>query len=148
MEKNARQNAIIKLIENNEIDTQDQLTELLNREGFNVSQATVSRDIKKLDLIKVDGIGKKFKYAKPIVYVTEIPDGLKNMIKHMLVSVESANNLVVVKTHSGTANAMAAAIDGMHFKNVLGTIAGDDTILVIVKSSSDAAAVVNAVKKI
>lgn len=148
MAKKDRLSAIIDLIGRFEIDTQEELTDKLNGEGFDVSQATVSRDINELNLIKTEGITKKTKYAKPVIFTTEIPENIKNMIKQMLVSVDFSNNLVVVKTRSGMANAMAAAIDGMHFKHVLGTLAGDDTLLIIVKNANDAVIVVKAIKNL
>lgn len=146
MTKKQRLNEILSLIEKNEIDTQEELTSYLNSLGYNVSQATVSRDINELNLIKTSGIEKKYKYAKPNVRGDEIPDKIISLYKHVVVSVSYANNLIVVKTLGGNAGSAGMAIDAMHFPEILGTIAGDDTLLVVTKTNADAETIVKSLK--
>ena len=138
MIKKSRRDAIIDLINNNDISTQDELTERLISLGFEVSQATISRDIKELNLIKVEGKNKKYKYAKIDLSKHEISPQLINLFKQITTSIESANNLIVVKTISGNASAAGMAIDQMKFSQVIGTVAGDDTLLIVTKTSADA----------
>lgn len=138
MSKKKRIDEILSLIEQYEIDTQEELTGKLIERGYVVSQATVSRDINELSLIKINGTIKKFKYSKPLTISTEIPERIINLFKQVLLTITIVNNLIVVKTPSGTANTGAMAIDEMRINNLLGTIAGDDTILLIAKSDKDA----------
>ena len=138
MIKKSRRDAIIELINNNDISTQDELTEKLISMGFEVSQATISRDIKDLNLIKVEGTNKKYKYAKIDVSKHEISPQLINLFKQITTSIDCANNLIVLKTISGNASAAGMAIDQMKFSQIIGTVAGDDTLLIITKTSSDA----------
>ncbi len=135
-----RQAAIIQLINDNEIKTQDELSEMLRAAGFSATQATISRDIKELRLIKVTSHDGSAKYASPDKnnaksYFTR----LKNVFKESVIKIDQAQNLVVLKTITGMANAAAAAMDAMEIDKVVGTIAGDDTILIILKDSNDAA---------
>lgn len=142
MKKKDRLDAILKLIEEEEIDKQEELTERLNAKGFKVSQATVSRDINELSLIKVEGLTKKFKYA---VYRKFQPDKTSKTIslfKQVCLSIVSANNLIVIKTLSGNAGTAGMAIDHMQIPEILGTVAGDDTLLIITKTNFDAEALV------
>ena len=136
MTKKDRLNAIEKLISENEIDTQEELTSRLNELGYNVSQATVSRDIKELNIIKIEGLNTKFKYAKPLSI--DLSTNIVSLFKQVTLSVVSANNLIVIKTLPGNANSAGVAFDQMHFSGVLGTVAGDDTLLVVAKTNSDA----------
>ncbi len=142
MKKKDRLNAILKLIEEEEIDRQEELTEKLNLLGFKVSQATVSRDINELSLIKVEGLTKKFKYA---VYKQFQPDKSSKMVslfKQVCQSIVSANNLIIIKTLIGNAGTAGMAIDQMQIPEILGTIAGDDTLLIVTRTNSDAEALV------
>ncbi len=138
MIKKSRREAIIDLITKNDISTQDELTEKLVAMGFEVSQATISRDIKELNLIKVEGTNKKYKYAKIDVSKHELSPQLINLFKQITTSIDCANNLIVLKTISGNASAAGMAIDQMKFSQIIGTVAGDDTLLIITKTSSDA----------
>ena len=148
MAKKERLNDIIKLINEYEIDTQEELTKRLVDLGYNVSQATVSRDINELSLIKTSGLKKKFKYSVMPIVNSDIPDSLKIMIQNSIVSVLRANNLIVVKTISGNANAIANCFDQINLKNVLGTIAGDDTLLMVSDNDLNAEAIVKSIKGI
>lgn len=138
MTKKQRLLRISELIKEREIDTQEELTEILNSEGFEVSQATISRDIKELNIIKGNGNKKKFRFVQATELIEEVPEKTVNLLKQIVISITSVNNLIVIKSLSGNANAAASVIDKLNFKNILGTIAGDDTVLIISKSEADA----------
>lgn len=138
MTKKERHLLIIKLISEFEIYTQEELTEKLISLGHNVSQSTVSRDINELNLIKVEGDNKKSKYTKVNVSSETLTTQIINLFKQVTLTMACANNLIVIKTLAGNANTAGMAVDQMHFSQVLGTIAGDDTLLVVAKSNSDA----------
>ncbi|MDP4133181.1 MAG: arginine repressor [Bacillota bacterium] len=139
-----RQNAILKLINEKSIQTQEELSRELKEIGFNVTQATVSRDIKELRLVKILGEDGIVKYHNgKNTESSDVGDRLKSILKHSLVSVDSAENDVVIKTLPGVAQAAAAAVDAMHWQEVVGTIAGDDTILIITRNSKGATLVVD-----
>jgi transcriptional regulator of arginine metabolism len=127
---------ILEIIENKPIETQEELAEELKKQGFNVTQATVSRDIKELRLIKVLTENNRYKYALPEVQTNAVSEKLVRMFKESITGFDFSENLIVIKTLSGAANAAAAAIDGLHWKEIVGTIAGDDTILVIARSKA------------
>lgn len=146
MKKN-RLDDILNLINEHEIDTQDELTEKLNVLGYNVSQATVSRDIKQLNLVKAPGVIKKFKYVKSVSDF-KISDKFKNLFKQVTLSISVAKNLVVVKTMSGNASTAGMAVDGMNIKEIMGTIAGDDTLLIVSKSDSEAEIIKNTLRNL
>lgn len=146
MTKKERLAKILEIIDEYEIDTQEELTERLNAVGCNVSQATVSRDINELDIIKGAGRQKKFKYVKIDSYKADIPKKIIDLYKHVTLSISYANNLIVIKTLSGNAGSAGMAIDEMHFPQILGTIAGDDVLLIIAKSNSDAESIVKSLR--
>lgn len=148
MTKKARLKAIVELINANEISTQEELTDKLNERGFNVSQATVSRDINELDLIKVAGKEKKSVYRKADNFDEEIPQRIRELFKQIKISIACANNLVVVKTLNGNGSSAGMTIDQMHIPQILGTIAGDDTLLIVTKSNADAEIVVKVLRSI
>lgn len=141
MMKKGRHEAIIELIRNNEIENQSELAYKLSELGFDVTQATVSRDIQKLNLIKVKSKGK-FKYA-----VVENADNFSEkyvrIIRETIKSIEVAKNLVIVKTQSGMAMATAAALDGLKLDEIVGSLAGDDAIFVATKSDDNAMILMN-----
>ena len=129
--KTGRHNTILEIIANENIDTQEMLTERLRERGYSVTQATVSRDIKEMGLVKVSGKDKKYRYQKPM---TEESDDVNALLKHFgsaVLSVTPAMNGIVVRTLSGNANAVGVIVDGRKIEGVIGTIAGDDTLLVI-----------------
>lgn len=148
MAKKDRQKAVLEVIENFEIDTQEELTEKLNKMGLKVSQATVSRDINELNLIKVPGKEKKTKYSVSKPVNTKISQKIIDLFKQVSLSCVAVNNLIVLKTLSGNAGTAGMAIDEMHFPQVLGTIAGDDTLLIITKSNSDAETVIRNIRSV
>lgn len=147
MQKNKRLDLILQIITENEIDTQEELTEILVNKGYNVSQATISRDIKDLGLIKISGIKKKYKYAK-IEQSDEIPQNIIQVLKSFTISIQSANNLVVMKTSVGNAGSAGIAIDKMNLPHVVGSIAGDDTVLIVSKDNATADALVKFLKSL
>ena len=131
--KDNRQRKIIELIDKYDIETQEDLCELLIKEGFNVTQATVSRDIKELNLSKVSTkTGSKYavkghvEYADSSKYLRILKDGF--------VSQDRGENIIIIKTVPGMAMALAAAIDNLGFEEILGTIAGDDTRMCIARN--------------
>ncbi len=125
---------ILEIIENNEIETQEELAEKLRETGFDVTQATVSRDIKELRLIKVMTNSGKYKYAAMNPRENLISDKLLIVFSESFVSCDYANNIVVVKTLPGMAQGAASTIDALNWPDILGTIAGDDTILIVCRS--------------
>lgn len=148
MIKESRHQAIINLINSVDVSTQEELTEKLIEKGFFVSQATISRDIKELNLIKVEGANKKTKYAKIHLQQNKLTPQRISLFKQITLSIEIANNLIVLKTISGNASAAGMAVDEINFPQVLGTVAGDDTLLIITKTSTDAEIVVKGLKSL
>ena len=133
-----RHTAILRIISEQEIETQDDLIAKLKENGFDVTQATVSRDKKQLGLVKTtDGEGK-YRYSAPHPSSSGSDSKFKNILSEAIISSESAENMVVVKTYSGMANAAAAAIDALASDRILGSIAGDDTILIVTKNDETA----------
>ena len=134
-----RQAAILDIISTNEVKTQEELSAYLKERGFNATQATISRDIKELRLIKVASHSGGYQYSTPEQSSTATHmTRLKNIFRECVVKVDRAQNLVVLKTLVGMANAAAAAIDAMKIRDIVGTLAGDDNILVILRTNEDA----------
>lgn len=134
--KNARQQKILELIEQYDIDTQETLIEKLGEEGFVVTQTTVSRDIKQLSLVKgVTGRGT-YKYVSPSVKANIGAPVLNTAITESIVHIEAAENIIVVKTFSGMANAVGVCVDSLHLAGLVGSVAGDDTVLLVAKNSA------------
>ena len=123
-----RQEAMLELVSRFEIETQEELAEKLCQAGFSVTQATVSRDIRELKLTKIQH-GNKQIYA--VLKETELPNNSKyiDILKHSFVSVDMAQNILVIKTASGTAMAVATALDSLHWGEIVGSIAGDETVM-------------------
>lgn len=133
--KSVRHNMILEIIESKDIETQEELAEELKNRGVKVTQATVSRDIKELRLLKVLAENGGYKYATVERAEKGMSDRFIRILAESVVSMESANNLIVIKTLSASANAACEAIDSLKWSDILGTIAGDNTILVIVRSN-------------
>ncbi|NLL63552.1 MAG: arginine repressor [Ruminococcaceae bacterium] len=133
-----RQNAIVELISNETISTQDELIQKLKVKGFKVTQATVSRDIKDLKLIKKIGDSGKSVYSLNMDEDEKLVTKYHTILSGSVISVDYATNISVLKTHSGMANAACASIDAMNWEGVVGTLAGDDTIFVLCRSEQDA----------
>ena len=145
--KTVRQVATLDIIEKQEIETQEELASALNARGIRVTQATVSRDIKELRLLKVLTPSGKYKYATGDQADNNLTDRFIRMLAESLLSVSSANNLIVVKTLSGSANVAAEALDSMHWPEVLGTLAGDNTVLLIIRSNEETITVTSRIRE-
>lgn len=137
MNKGQRHIKIREIITNNDIETQDELVDLLKGLGFNVTQATVSRDIKELHLVKVPMLDGRYKYSLPADQRFNPLQKLKRALMDAFVKVDSAGHMLVMKTLPGNANAIGALIDNLDWDEVLGTICGDDTILLICRTPND-----------
>jgi transcriptional regulator of arginine metabolism len=129
---------IKEIVSQQEIETQEDLVRALEEAGFHVTQATISRDIKELQLIKVIGSNGRYKYAIPATPVAVPEEAIRRKIAEVFVSVARANNLIVLKVLPGNAHSVGAMIDNVDMPDLLGTIAGDDTLLLICRD--DAAA--------
>ncbi len=136
--KSDRHAKILNIIREHPIETQDELLELLGRQGFNVTQATVSRDIKELRLVKTLGGDGKYRYSVSDSSTEDIRTNFAQIFSSSVKSVDCAQNLVVVKTLSGMANAVCAALDSTAKDSVVGTIAGDDTIFIACRTDEKA----------
>ena len=148
MQKKERQRIILDLINEYEVDTQDEITEILNNKGITVTQATISRDINELNLIKVAGKTKKFKYAQIDINGSELSEKIVSLFREIVVSITCVNNLIVVKTLSGNASASGMVVDKMALPQILGSIAGDDTLLIVTKSNLDAEIILKRLKEL
>ncbi len=149
MMKSVRQSAILEIIAKLDIETQEELADELGKMNISVTQATVSRDIKELRLIKVQSSKTGlYKYATSEHGEHGLSDRFIRMFAESVLSVSHANNLIVVKTLSGSANVAAEAIDSMHWQEILGTLAGDNTILLIVRSNGEVQTVVDRINEL
>ncbi len=146
--KSTRQKKLLELIDQNEIGTQEELVSLLNSSGFEVTQATVSRDIRELGLTKVPTTSGNQKYIVMNDLRSDLSDKYIRVLKDGFVSVDVAQNILVIKTVSGMAMAVAAAIDAMDFKEIVGSIAGDDTIMVAVRTSGEAKSLMEKIRSL
>lgn len=142
MVKKRRQEMLLEIIAANEIDTQEELVDKLNSYGYNVTQATVSRDIRELGLNKVAGTVKRFKYAKTI-QKTNDDEKLLGLFKVAVIDVEQAQNIVVIKTMAGNGGVIGLTIDTLKMPEVVGNVAGDDTVLVVTYDNDSAKNVVS-----
>ena len=146
MTKQKRQEKIIELVEQQEIGTQEELAEALNRIGFPVTQATVSRDIRELKLTKISTGSGTQKYVVLQNHESGLSDKYIRVLREGFLSMDNAQNILVVKTVSGMAMAVAAALDAMKFNEIVGSIAGDDTIMIAVRSVEDTYAVMDKIR--
>jgi len=145
--KRKRQEAIVNLINNNSIETQEELLSLLEEQGFNTTQATVSRDIRELNVTKITYDGNKHKYVIGKISDNAGAKSYKHLLGNCILSMDYAENIVVVKTVAGMAMAVAAAIDGLSIDDLVGSIAGDDTIFLAIRHSNLAEKVIGDIKK-
>ena len=136
--KNARQTAILSIIEQYDIETQEELAGKLREKGIVVTQATVSRDIKELRLLKVLSGSGGYKYATADKAEHGLSERFVRMFKDSVLSVSCAGNIVVLKTLSGSANVAGEAIDSMRLPEILGTMAGDNTVFAVVQNEAEA----------
>lgn len=143
MNKGQRHIKIREIITKNEIETQDELVDFLKEAGFNVTQATVSRDIKELHLVKVPLIDGRYKYSLPSDQRFNPLQRLKRALMDSFVSIDGSENLIVMKTLPGNANAIGALIDNLDWDDIIGTICGDDTILIICRYKEKSAEIID-----
>ena len=146
--KTNRHAKIIELINKYHIDTQEELAERLREEGFQVTQATVSRDIRDLKLTKVPTEEGKQKYAVHNTDKTQMSEKYIRVLKDGFVSMDMALNILVIKTVAGMAMAVCAAVDSMEWNEVVGSIAGDDTIMCAIRSVEDTVVIMDKISKI
>ena len=137
--KNERQSKILEIIESEPIDTQEQLQQRLQAQGIACTQATISRDIKQLHLVKEPMGQGRYRYAVSVQRSRlNVADKLRTLFRESIVSVDSAQNIVVVKTMAGLANAAGAALDSMSIPTMVGSLAGDDTAILIMRDGESA----------
>lgn len=146
--KAKRQALIREIVEGQNIQTQEELADALRRHGLNVTQATVSRDIKEMHLLKVLAEDGSYRYATMDKEEQGTSDRLIRMLADSVLELSSANNLIVIRTLSGSAHVAGEAVDSLRWPEVLGTIAGDNTILVIVRSNEEVATVIDRFRSI
>mgnify|MGYP001121058229 CR=1 FL=1 len=132
--KARRHGLILSIIKEKPIETQEELGEALKTQGVEVTQATLSRDIKELGLIKLPTPNGDYRYSLPLDRnFSDLLKRAERIFEHAVLSIDFTENMIIIKTASGTAHAVAAALDDLDWKEVVGTIAGDDSILVIVR---------------
>ena len=136
--KSKRHNRILEIINEKEIETQEELAEELKVSGFEVTQATISRDIKILKLLKVQSMSGKYRYVAPTKEERNLNDKLYSILANSAISVEKVDKFVVVKTLTGAASAAAEAIDSLYSEDIAGTIAGDNTIFILIRTEEKA----------
>jgi len=133
--KNKRHDCILEIIQEMSISTQEELQKELRKRGYEVTQATVSRDIRRLRLVKQQTVDGRNVYAVSTVREDRERDRLLRVLRDSVRSVESAQNILVIKTEAGMAMGSAAAIDGLSISGIIGCIAGDDTIMAVLKTT-------------
>ena len=146
MKKN-RQGRILQLIQEENIETQEELADRLSEEGYVVTQATVSRDIRELKIGKIPSGNGKQKYAVLTHDDAHLADKYIRVLRNGFVSMDNAQNILVIKTVAGMAMAVAAAVDAMKLKEVVGSIAGDDTIMVAIRTTEETQIVMDKIRE-
>ena len=143
-----RHEAIIDLVNNQDINTQEELMENLQKQGFKVTQATVSRDIKELRIFKALGKDGKYRYSTGGRNALDKTSGFESLFASSVEEVDSAENIVVIKTMTGIAQAVCMSLDNIDFENIVGTIAGDDTIFVLCRNLKATEEMLNKFRKL
>ncbi len=146
--KRERHTAIINLINNNSIETQDELLALLKEQGFYTTQATISRDIRELNISKISYNGGRHKYIVGQGKDTGNSKSYKHLLGNCIISMDHAENIIVIKTVAGMAMAVAAAVDGLAIEDIMGCIAGDDTIFLAIKHANLADKIMGDIKNV
>ena len=146
--KSSRQSKILELINKYDIETQEELAEWLMKEGFNVTQATVSRDIRELKLTKVAVDGGRQKYIAIQKTEPGLSEKYTRVLREGFLSMDMAQNILVIKTVSGMAMAVAAALDALQMNSIVGCIAGDDTIMCAIRTAEETVSVMEKLRKI
>ncbi len=145
--KRRRQNRILELIRDNCVETQDDLLNMLSEDGYVVTQATISRDIKDLHLIKVSGTDGRYRYTPSKLDAPDISSKFYSLLSDSVDDVDVGQNIVCIKCYSGMAQAVCASMDTISFDGVIGTLAGEDTIFVLCRTDVQAAALRNELLK-
>ncbi|HHV74292.1 MULTISPECIES: arginine repressor [unclassified Thermoanaerobacterium] len=149
MTKLDRHNKILKIIKEKDIENQEELVNELQKEGFIVTQATISRDIKELKLVKIlSSDGKRYKYSTRDVNENITLDKFLSLLSKVIVDVDYSGNIIAIKTLSGAASSAAEAIDELNWSEIVGTIAGNNTIFVLVDKDDNVKEVIDRLKKI
>lgn len=146
--KQSRQQRIVQLINENAIETQDELLSMLEAEGVRTTQATVSRDIRELNVKKVTYDGNKHKYVVGTGSPADASGSYTHVLERCIVSMEAAENIIVVKTVAGMAMAVGAALDSLEIEGIVGCIAGDDTLFLAIKNSTFADKIIGEIKHV
>lgn len=146
--KSGRHARILDIIAEKPIETQDELLTILKAEGYKATQATISRDIKDLRLVKTLGSDGKYRYVTAEINTTNLQSGFSSLFGTAVVSIDRAENIVVIKTLSGMAQAICASLDSINYSSVVGTIAGDDTIFIACRSKELATELADELKKL
>lgn len=146
--KITRHSKILEIITQKDIETQEELVDELKKEGFDVTQATVSRDIKELKLIKVQTKDGKYKYAPFLYQNNALYDKLVSIFSQTVLDIDCVGNMIVIKTLSGSASAAAESIDSLKFDGIVGTIAGDNTIFALARTNEKAQEIALRMKRI
>lgn len=144
----SRHNKILELIKTNDVETQDQLLDLLKESGYNVTQATISRDIKELQLVKSPSKNGVTRYVVNTHDDKPVSERFIKIFRETTLSYESARNLIVVRTLSGCSSAAAEAIDCLELGHIVGSIAGDNTLLIVVDDDSNVQGIIDEFDKI
>ena len=139
----SRQNKILDIINSNEVETQERLVALLKKSGYKVTQATISRDIKELQLVKILSSSGKYKYSVGSNNEQPVTDRFIKIFRDTILTVTASGNIIVLKTLTGCANAACEAIDSLNMQNIIGTIAGDNTIFVVANDQSNVSMLVS-----
>lgn len=147
MLRTLRQQKILEIIANKEIDTQEELCEELNKVNFNVTQATISRDVKDLKIYKVAGTQKKYRYASLDTYVDSVTDKMANLFKGGVLGINYANNLIIIKTMRGNGSTVGVFVDSLQIGEIIGSVAGDDTLLIVVDTNENTPKVIEILKE-
>ena len=148
MMKSQRQAAILDLIARRSVETQEEMAGALRDMGIQVTQATVTRDIRELRLMKVMTADGSYQYVLPTQGERNLSDRFHRMLQESMLDVAASESLVVIKTLSGSANVAAEALDSLEWPEVLGTLAGDNTILMVARSREDAPGVVQRLREL
>ena len=147
MLRNVRQQKILEIIVAKEVDTQEELCAELNKLNFNVTQATISRDIKELKLYKISGTTKKYKYACLESDDDSVRGKMKTLFRECVQTINYANNLIVIKTMRGNGSTAGMFVDSLQIKEIIGSVAGDDTLMIVVDSNDNASVIAQKLKE-
>ena len=147
MHRNARKKKILEIITLKEIDTQEELCAELNKLNFNVTQATISRDIKDLKLYKVNGTEKKYRYACLESEDDSVNGKIRTLFRECVQTINFANNIIVIKTLRGNGSTAGVFVDSLQFKEIIGSIAGDDTLLIVVDTNENTARIADKLRE-